>query len=58
MLKINQSPVNRSLSVGFNLKFTNGWTVSVQFGEFNYCANKNKAVDDLEVKCIDAEVAA
>ena len=58
MLKINRSPINRSLSVGFNLKFTNGWIVSVQFGMLNHCENKNKVVDDLEVKCINAEVAA
>ena len=47
MLKINQSPVNRSLSVGFNLKFTNGWTVSVQFGPFTHSANKHEDYAEL-----------
>lgn len=26
---------------GFQLKFSNGFTVSVQFGPYNYCANGN-----------------
>lgn len=26
---------------GFQIKFENGWTISVQFGYGNYCENKN-----------------
>lgn len=26
---------------GFNMKFANGWSISVQFGPFNYCDNKS-----------------
>lgn len=28
-------------SKGFQMKFENGWTISVQFGYGNYCENKN-----------------
>ena len=30
---------------GFHVTFDNGWTVSVQFGCFNYCANRSDAFD-------------
>lgn len=43
--------------VGFQLKFANGWTVSVQFGEFHYCNNNSRGkriVDPYE--CKNAEV--
>ncbi len=51
---------------GFHLTFSNGWTVSVQFGSNNYCANMNThhgacATRDTHheaTKCVDAEVAA
>ena len=42
---------------GFHITFANGWTVSVQFGAFSYCANKNKT-DNPTFPCPDAEVAA
>jgi len=27
---------------GFHLTFSNGWTISVQFGPFNYCEHYDK----------------
>ena len=30
---------------GFNLRFENGWAISVQFGPFNYCTLVNKTTD-------------
>ena len=39
---------------GFYMTFSNGWTVSVQFGEFNYCDNKYQ---DARSECANAEVA-
>jgi hypothetical protein len=32
---------------GFQIRFENGWTVSVQFGPTHYCSNRN--MDDLNV---------
>ena len=67
MLKINIA------GTGFSMKFANGWTVSVQFGEYSYCKNRDPAqtrrrhrgVDLLHSernknknKCINAEIAA
>jgi hypothetical protein len=44
---------------GFQMTFENGWTVSVQFGVFNYCANKNAVPGAVEKgECADAEIAA
>lgn len=43
-------------SKGFHITFENGWTISVQFGNGNYCNNKNLKNGD-EVKCQNAEVA-
>lgn len=31
---------------GFQITFENGYTVSVQFGQFNYCANYNTMEDE------------
>lgn len=31
---------------GFHIKFDNGWTVSVQFGGGNYCANYDDNISD------------
>ena len=68
MLRISKSPINESQSVGFNLKFSNGWTVSVQFGDHNYCDNNVNRQSPFEyaarevgpeaVRCENAEVAA
>ena len=79
MLRISQSPINRrcersgsrrSQAVGFTLKFANGWTVSVQFGDHNYCDNNVNRQSPFEyeaasrewrieaVRCSNAEVAA
>lgn len=48
---------------GFQMTFANGWTVSVQFGPFNYC--EVRSVGDMDAplntevwECPDAEVAA
>ena len=46
MIKINKHPksVNdfgTSVASGFTMKFSNGNTISVQFGMGNYCANKD-----------------
>jgi hypothetical protein len=50
---------------GFQMTFDNGWTVSVQFGYGNYCANR--MLNDIatyegkpltfDIKCENAEVA-
>lgn len=47
---------------GFQMKFENGWTVSVMFGCMNYCNNRysyghdfNRSVSN---ECVNAEVAA
>ena len=68
MLRISKSPINESQSVGFNLKFSNGWTVSVQFGDHNYCDNYKNIQSPFEyaarevgpeaLRCKNAEVAA
>jgi hypothetical protein len=52
---------------GFKMTFDNGWTVSVQWGNGNYCQNKYKTPENLHdfyngrsrefVECKDAEVA-
>ena len=34
---------------GFQMKFENGWTVSVQFGTMNYCANRSYGLNDKEI---------
>ena len=40
---------------GFQITFPNGWTVSVQFGHYNYCANYH----EFEYRpSPDAEIAA
>lgn len=50
---------------GFHMTFANGWTVSVQFGSYNYCASRDMEEDEEEIvvcareyKCKDAEIAA
>ena len=50
---------------GFQITFENGWTVSVQFGFGNYCANRdNKSASmlfgmyDGPVESLTAEIAA
>jgi len=46
--------INEYDNAGFHMTFKNGWTVSVQFGNGNYCENRNKN----KSKCINAEIAA
>lgn len=43
---------------GFHLTFENGWTVSVQFGGGNYCANHDEDVRMRDPDSWNAEVAA
>lgn len=47
---------------GFQLTFENGWTVSIQFGFGNYCANYDDPIINNEYvkahQCPDAEIAA
>lgn len=42
-------------SGGFQMTFENGWTISVQWGYGNYCANRDKKGS---FPCPDAEIAA
>lgn len=55
---------------GFQITFENGWTVSVQFGEYNYCARSGlRSLEshcwtkplyplyEVNTECQDAEVA-
>lgn len=60
-----EEPVFRIfLGKGFQIRFNNGWMISVQFGDWNYCANRlsNKQVSNNGTcgtwECKDAEVAA
>lgn len=54
---------------GFQLTFPNGWTVSVQIGGMNYCANRDLSdisfnLEEMMAKmessepCVNAEIAA
>ena len=45
---------------GFHLKFENNWTVSVQFGEYNYCTRTDvgPTVSTVGHQSNDAEIAA
>lgn len=46
---------------GFSIQFPNGWTISVQWGRFNYCNNKNyhdNKKDRTSDSCPNAEVLA
>ena len=36
---------NNDNSEGFTIKFTNGWTVSVQFGKHTYCDRRHDEED-------------
>jgi len=47
---------------GFHLNFDNGWVLSIQVGEFNYCANRDIHFEDRldsgrSASCPDAEIA-
>jgi len=48
------SSLFRRTPAGFQMTFSNGYTVSVQWGEVNYCQNRN--LEDSEYSQ-DAEVA-
>lgn len=54
---INLGPHN----TGFRMDFPNGWTVSVQFGKYNYCENSHTTVNlygGRYLSATSAEVAA
>lgn len=43
---------------GFHLTFTNGYSISVQFGKGNYCSNRHRNDTPAHIySCKDAEVA-
>lgn len=47
---------------GFQIKFSNGWTISVQFGTSNYCERRSYAAYQSEmnepvIQSKDAEIA-
>lgn len=43
---------------GFQLTFNNGWTISVQYGNGNYCSNRNvETKDEMFVESVTAEIA-
>ena len=54
-----------TMSQGFQIKFENGWAISVQWGPMHYCANKDNgfSVPNREAprgefySCTNAEVA-
>ena len=46
-------------SNGFKMTFENGWTISVQWSSFNYCANRDfgTTTTTQERECVNAECA-
>ena len=59
MIKINKHPesidnMSNLIESGFTMKFENGNTISVQFGDFNYSSNKDKGTKNTATS---AEVA-
>ena len=46
-------------SQGFRMTFANGWSISVQWSSFNYCANKSYSlgVEEQLPVCVNAECA-
>lgn len=59
MIKINKHPesinnMSNLIESGFTMKFENGNTISVQFGDFNYCSNRDQGTKN---KATSAEVA-
>ena len=49
MFSTDKTPVTN----GFHMTFANGWTVSVQFGKFNYISDRGH-----HGQSVDAEIAA
>ena len=59
MIKINKHPesinnMDNRIESGFTMKFDNGNTISVQFGDFNYCSNRDQGTKNTATS---AEVA-
>ena len=52
--------INRDTMCGFQMKFDNGYTISVQWSPAHYCTNhlkeKNNTIGN-PLPCLDAEVA-
>ena len=42
---------------GFQITFSNDITISVQFGQGNYCLNKQIPNNEIITECEDAEIA-
>lgn len=42
---------------GFQITFGNGLTISVMFGNYNYCANKGSEAIEGDFTCPNAEIA-
>ncbi len=43
---------------GFQITLPNGWIISVQFGQYNYCGNRDKVQrNEAGVCCSNAEIA-
>lgn len=61
---MNQKQFTICEGKGFQLKFSNGWTVSVQWGPMNYCENRSSNFDfpsrgpKESIGCDSAEIAA
>jgi len=63
---VAKDPCFRSCrNMGFQMTFSNGWMISVQFGAFNYCSNRDLNADSTmfldgpkgTLECANAEVA-
>lgn len=68
-MKIENPGFQITLGKGFQMRFANGWTVSVQWGGGNYCENYHDQINSIvgavegwaasgAKGCKDAEIAA
>lgn len=48
MSKSNSPTFRCCRNQGFQVSFSNGWLISVQFGNWHYCSNKGKGATDLK----------
>ena len=57
MSRFNHSNFSIQGGQGFQITFENGYTVSVQFGQYHYCSNKNlKLNDDVQLSFIKTPI--